>query len=757
MWQLAQTLQEREPTQAATIRELLRATVQKLLTVSAGSWLLCALFFTTGWDGSQILRLMTGLLLIGLLYALAYRLLACAYLAALTLWLLAMVLALAIGCWLLQDPRLFLLSSVFPLVAVMTIGGWAGYFVGAGVAALLWGATQGIFGIPLALDQAWLIAIVAAFNGLLAWAARSELLTVVQWSITSFDTARKHLEEAREQQLELAQSRADLIQANQELTRLSNRLKALERIAEEARQAKTEFVANVSHELRTPLNMIIGFADIIARSPQLYGGHLPGPLLTDIAAIRRNADHLSTLVNDVLDLSQVEAGRMALRRSHVALQPLLDEALAVVQGFFDARGLYLRGERLSATPDTPWPSLYCDETRIRQVIINLLGNAGRFTEEGGVILRCQLAKTEVLIGVADTGAGISPTDQQRIFEPFQQADVSTRRQHGGSGLGLTISKQFIEMHGGRMWLESTLGVGTTIYFTLPLEDADRLGATSEQGRSERNGQNILRAINPDDPMGFRLRTRPSLAPIPTLTERFVVVDPETTLPRMLERFLPDAEIEPCSDLPMALAAVQRSPAQAVVINRSPLMALPPESLRALPFGTPVITCWLPGEQEAARRLGVVEYLIKPLTREQLLAALARLGRPIKRILVVDDEEDELQLFARMLESNGEGYAILQVTNGHRALAMLRSRQPDLLLLDLIMPGMTGFQVLQEKALDPTIADIPTIVISSLDPTGDPLAGNILTVTQGTGIAQRNLVACIQAIGQILVPNSMEKQ
>ncbi len=755
MWQLAQTLQERDTTQAATIRELLRATVQKLLTVSAGSWLLCALFFTTGWDGSRILSLMTGLFLIGLLYALAYRLLARAYLAALTLWLLAMVMALAVGCWLLQDPRLLLLSSVFPLVAVMTIGGWASYLVGAGVAALLWGATQGLFGNPLAVDQAWLIAVAAGFNGLLAWAARSELLTVVQWSISSFDAARKHLDEAREQQLELAQSRADLIQANQELTRLSNRLKVLERIAEEARQAKTEFVANVSHELRTPLNMIIGFADVIALSPQLYGGRLPGPLLSDIAAIRRNAEHLATLVNDVLDLSQVEAGRMALRRTHVALPPLAQEAVAVVQGLFDARGLSLQSEFVPDPVDKPWPLLYGDETRIRQVMINLLGNAGRFTEQGGVILRCQLEKTEVIISVADSGPGIAPTDQQRIFEPFQQADVSTRRQHGGSGLGLTISKQFIEMHGGRMWLESSVGVGTTIYFTLPVENVGRLGLASVQGHGEQSGQNILRAINPDDPMGFRLRTRRSLAPIPTLTERFVVVDPETTLPRMLDRYLPDAEIEPCGDLTMALAAVQRSPAQAVVINRSPLTALSPESLRALPFGTPVITCWLPGEQEAARRLGVVEYLIKPLTRGQLLAALARLDRPIKRILVVDDEEDELQLFARMLESNGQDYTILQVTNGHRALAMLRSRQPDLLLLDLIMPGMTGFQVLEEKARDPTIAAIPVIVISSLDPTGDPLAGNMLTITQGTGIAQRNLVSCIQAIGQILAPTSAE--
>ena len=751
MWQLAQTVAGQDTTQAATIHELLRTTVRKLLTVSAVGWLLCALFFTTGWDDTQIVGLMGAILLLVLIFGLAYGLLARHYLGALGLWLVGMAVALVLGSWLLGEPALLLLSGSLPLVAVMTISGWAGVLTLAGVALLLWGATTGLISAPLPMTTALLIGVAAAFNGLLTWAVRSELLTVTQWSIHSFEEARKNLAAAREHQLELAQSRTDLLQANQELTRLSNRLKALERIAEEALQAKTEFVANVSHELRTPLNMIIGFADVIALSPQLYGGRLPGPLLTDIAAIRRNAEHLSTLVNDVLDLSQVEAGRMALRRNHVALPPLVEEALGVVKGLFDARGLYLHREIGRGPTGLPLPPVYCDETRIRQVMINLLGNAGRFTAQGGVMLRCYQEKQEIVISVADTGPGIASADQQRIFEPFQQADVSTRRQHGGSGLGLTISKQFVEMHGGRMWLESTVGVGTTIAFTLPVEQTPM--ATAVSGGA--GGQNVLRAINAADPMGFRLRTHRSRAPMPTLTERFVVVDAEATLPRLLERYLPQAQIDQCADLPTALVAVQRSPAQALVINHSPLAPLPKDVLSTLPFGTPVITCWLPGEQEAARRLGVVEYLIKPLTRDHLLAALVRLGAAIKTVLVVDDEEDELHLFARMLESNGQGYAILQVTNGHRALDMLRGRRPDVLLLDLMMPGMSGFQVLAEKAQDPAIAPIPVIVISSLDPTGDPLAGNTLTITQGTGLSQRNLIAAIQAMGQILAPAAAE--
>ena len=242
-----------------------------------------------------------------------------------------------------------------------------------------------------------------------------------------------------------------------------------------------------------------------------------------------------------------------------------------------------------------------------------------------------------------------------------------------------------------------------------------------------------------------------MAPVPDLAERFVLIDPEQTLQRVLHNYLPDVEIEVAADVAGAVEALRRSPAQALIVNISPFESLSLSALGNLPFGTPAITCWLPGEHEAARRLGVVDYLIKPLAREKLLAALDKMGREIKTVLIVDDEEDELHLFARMLESHESRYSILQVTTGQRALSMLRSRQPDVILLDLIMPGMNGFQVLQEKANDPSIANIPVIIISSRDPSGDPIVGHTLTVTQANGLSQRNLIACIHAVGEILAP------
>jgi CheY-like chemotaxis protein len=236
----------------------------------------------------------------------------------------------------------------------------------------------------------------------------------------------------------------------------------------------------------------------------------------------------------------------------------------------------------------------------------------------------------------------------------------------------------------------------------------------------------------------------------------VVVDPEQTLQRLLNRYLPDVDVEAAPDVEQAMTALNRSPAQALVLNdASPgtLYAV----LENLPFGTPAISCWLPGEHDAAKRLGVVEYLIKPLAIDKLLTALAGLRQPVRTVLIVDDEEDELHLFARMLESQANKYSILRVTSGQRALSMLRSRKPDVMLLDLTMPAMSGFQVLEEKARDASIADIPVIVISSRDPAGDPILSNTLTVTQTPGISQRALIECIYALGSILAPVSIHER
>jgi signal transduction histidine kinase/CheY-like chemotaxis protein len=745
MWLLARNIAHSKVEDAATISEGLYSTVQNLLIVSAVFFLTSALFLTSDLAGSRVPGLMTGILIVGLIFALANFLSKNNHLLGLITWMIGITLTLLIACWLTQKPSLVLLSSVLPLIAAVTIGGWASVAAESIVIVLVWGVSRIPFGAPLPLDVAALTVGAGAFSGLMGWAATRELLKVAQWSTSSYDIARKSLEEAQCRQLELAQAQEDLALANKELRRLSQRLKVLERIAEEARQATTEFVANVSHELRTPLNMIIGYADLISRSPKVYGNSkLSSSLMSDIMAILRNARHLATLVNDVLDLSQVEAGRMAISRNWASLEATTTEALSVVKGLFESKGLYLNSE---ISPGLT--AVYFDETRIRQVIINLLSNAGRFTEQGGVTLRCRVEGNDAIVSVADTGPGIAKKDQERVFEPFQQVDASIRRRYGGSGLGLTISKQFVEMHGGKMWLESELGKGTTFSFSLPIETPSPAFGLS-------GGNSVLRSIMPDDEIGYRLRTRRSQVPQITTPERYVVVDQEQTMQRLIMRYLPDANVETVLDVSAAVEALNRSPAQALILNAPRSEDVRSVAINNLPFGTPAITCWLPGEHDAAHRLGVVEYLIKPLIYEKLRATLAALGTNIKTVLIVDDEEDELHLLARHLEADERGYKIVQVTNGPRALSMLRTRHPDVMLLDLTMPGMDGFQVLGEKRRDPAIRDIPVIVISSRDPAGDPIVSNTFTVTHSGGLSQRGLIACVQALGEILAPSAAQE-
>ena len=740
MWHLAQKISQSEVDHAATMREALQSSIHNLILLSAIFCLTSTLFVSSNWDGMRILRLMLGILMVGVTFGLANHLLKYNNLLGLTFWMVGIIMTVLIGCWLMQMPELVLITSILPLIAAITIGGWAGIAAEGILIALIWVVNQSIFGGPLPINQMVLAIGMGAFNGLLGWISSREILNTAIWSMSSFDDVNKKLDEVRDQRLELLQTQEDLSLANSELARLSKRLKALEHIAEEARQATTEFVANVSHELRTPLNMIIGYADMISRSPRVYGGRLPSSLMTDIIAILRNAQHLSTLVNDVLDLSQVEAGRMAISPTLASMSQTINEAFSTVKGLFESKGLYLKAE---VVPDLPL--IYFDETRIRQVIINLLSNAGRFTEHGGVTLRCQVVNNEVEIHIADTGPGISKKDQQLVFEPFRQADASIRRRYGGSGLGLTISKQFIAMHGGKMWLESEPGEGTILSFSLPLENSAPLLANG-------TSNSWLRSIIPDDETGYRLRTRRSKAPPISTNERYVVVDQEGILQRLFTHYLPGTVVEAMPDVSSAVAALNRSPAQALILNIPITEAGRTISLKNLPFGTPAITCWLPGKYEAANRLGVVEYLIKPFTQEKLLGSLGNLGSEVKTILIVDDEEDELHLFARHLESDGHGYAIIQVTNGQRALLMLRNRRPDVMLLDLTMPGMSGFQVLEEKQRDNTIRDIPVIIVSSRDPAGDPIINDTLIVTQSGGLSQRNLIACIQALGDILAPS-----
>lgn len=718
--------------------ELLQSTLRCMILTTGGVYLVWYLVATVAWPHTIGWTVWLIGLVVALTSTISLRILPRQLLAAYAVWQAGLAAATTLALYRFQRPELGFFYMLFPLMAVLTVGWPAGLFVEGLVIGLVWWLSHSPAMPPLTTTYSLGVVGGGVLTGVLGWAATRSLLTATQWSLCSYEKARQKMEQAREQQMELKQVQEDLAQANRELARLSDRLKAMRETAEEARRAKEEFVANVSHELRTPLNIIIGFSEMITQSPQVYGSSLPPALLADIAAIQRNGRHLAKLVDDVLDLSQVDAGRMALTKERVYLQEIIDAAVMAVRALFDSKGLYLETEVAADLPP-----IFCDSTRIRQVVINLLSNAGRFTDRGGVRIRAWSEKNNIVISVADTGPGIALEDQMKIFEPFQQVDSSIRRRHGGSGLGLSISKRFVEMHEGKMWLESERGVGTTFYFSLPLPTPLPAALASDE---------IRRWFSPYHQ--YEARARRSKAPAPIVPPRFVLLEKGETLLKLFSRYMGDIECISVQEIEEALGELRRSPAQALVVNAPSFeeTAGPMDQLTNLPYGTPVVTCWVPGEDEAARRLGVVRYLVKPITRETLLSALVDLGEGVKSVLLVDDEEEVLQLFARILSSAECRYRILRTKSGQRALSLLRERRPDVVLLDLIMPGMDGFQVLQEKSQDSSIRDIPVLVISARDPRGEPIVSDRLTVTRGGGLSVRDLLTCIQTVSEILAPS-----
>jgi signal transduction histidine kinase/CheY-like chemotaxis protein len=586
----------------------------------------------------------------------------------------------------------------------------------------------------LALDSTTLFITVLGMWGVLGliWLTRRPFSTAMEWYYFSYKRNHDLLERARDVQLQLRQTLEDLGEANRQLTRLNDVAQGLRRAAEESRRAKEEFVANVSHELRTPLNMILGFSEMIARSPDIYGSEIPSSLLADLDVIHRNSQHLSSLIDDVLDLSQVDADQIALTREWTPFQEIVDAALVAVRPLFDSKGLYLREE----IPEDL--VVFCDQTRIRQVLLNLLSNAGRFTEQGGVHLRAWQEEGTLIVSVTDTGPGIAAQDLGRLFQPFQQIDGSIRRRYGGTGLGLCISKRFIELHEGRIWVESEENVGTTFSFQIPVAPP-----------SPENEAHYAHSLAPG--WEYVQRTRPSKAPEPVISSRLVVLESGKVLRRLLSRYTDGIEIAPVASLQQAIHALGSEPARALLINDVSIG----DALRRLdehvelPYGTPAIVCSVPGIHEAAGGLGVSDYLVKPISRETLLATLDRLGLKGKTVLIVDDQLEALQLFRRMLISEGCGYRILRATNGQQGMRILREQGADAVLLDLVMPRMDGFRFLAEKSQDPAVRDIPVVVISACDPAGQPVVSNALAVTRRGGLSVPQLLSCIDTLSTTL--------
>ncbi|MCE9647585.1 MAG: PAS domain-containing protein [Chloroflexi bacterium] len=450
---------------------------------------------------------------------------------------------------------------------------------------------------------------------------------------------------------------------------------------------KSQFLANMSHELRTPLNSIIGFSRVILKG-------IDGPVSElqqqDLTAIYNSGQHLLGLINDVLDLSKIEAGKMELAFDEVNMVDITNSVISTMSGLIKDRPVELKK---LIEPDLP--TVRADAIRIRQVMINLISNASKFTDEGDIVVEVGLkpgptGRNEVQVSVTDTGAGISEQDQAKLFQAFSQVDDSPTRKTGGTGLGLSICQHLVNMHGGRIWVESTVGKGSTFYFTIPLFRMDSETTTLPASNK------VILSID-DDPQVIGLYER-------YLHPQGYQVIPLTDPSRAIERA---RQLKPFA---ITLDIMMPGVDGWTVLDG---LKGDPETRNI-----PVIVCSIIEDLEKGFNLGAADYLVKPILEDDLVNSLDRLNTDgsIREVLVIDDNRDDLRLMGKILNDDGRYKAIL-VEGGKNGWDYITTGSPPhAIIMDLFMPEMDGFQILENLQASEKFRDIPVIVLSGMDVT-----------------------------------------
>ena len=507
--------------------------------------------------------------------------------------------------------------------------------------------------------------------------AVNEMLDQIQQRDAALLLAHDELEhrvQERTTQLELANKELEL--KNREVER--------------ATKLKSQFLASMSHELRTPLNAIIGFSDLLA-------AHTAGSL-TDkqgrfIGHVRNGAHHLLQLINDILDLSKIEAGQLELRCEDFRADEALPEVLSMIRPL--AMGKNIQVE-LSVTENL---SIFADRVRFKQILYNLLSNAVKFTGKGGrVEIDCQPCGNLVSISVKDSGVGIRPEDHAAVFEEFRQLKAGAEATHEGTGLGLAITKRLVERQGGTISLESAVGQGSRFTFTL------------------RPGSNLAGIVTPVQIASSANSVLKGGSSKPLV----LIVDDELSARELLASYLSsEYRIAMAQSGAEAMEKIRQLRPDAVTLDVlmekgdgfETLVALRKEAETAT---IPVIILSIVDQKNVGFALGATDYLIKPILKSELLATMHKHLAPRAEddsvVLLVDDDPKTLELLEDTLGS--AGYETQSVRSGARALEVLSSKIVSAVLLDLLMPGMDGFQVIAHIRQQPTLRELPIFVMTA---------------------------------------------
>jgi CheY-like chemotaxis protein/two-component sensor histidine kinase len=443
----------------------------------------------------------------------------------------------------------------------------------------------------------------------------------------------------------------------------------------------------MSHELRTPLNSVIGFSRVILKG---IDGPINETQEQDITAIYNSGMHLLNMINEILDLSKIEAGKMELQLDDVNVTDVINSAITTAAGLVKDRPI----ELIQKVPAN-LPTIRADEIRLSQVLINLISNAVKFTDKGSIIVEATLQtnsqnKPEILVTVKDTGIGIAPQDQIKLFQRFSQVDDSPTRKTGGTGLGLSISRSLIEMHGGKIGLlSSEVGVGSIFYFTIPAPESSQTMNLDHLI----NGENIILSIDDD-------------SQIISLYERFLkphgyevvaLTDPTLAVERAREirPFAITLDIMmPGKDGWQVLQELKKH-----------------EDTRDIP----VMICSILQEENKGFNLGASDYLVKPFLQDDLTCAIQRLNKngEIHEVLIINDDHSDLEALKKMVEETGN-FLVVLADGGMAAIQLLKDFTPDIIILDLFMPEVNGFDVMEKIKVEPRLNRIPLIVLTGTE-------------------------------------------
>ena len=512
--------------------------------------------------------------------------------------------------------------------------------------------------------------------------AFNEMLSQIQQSERALRKAHDGLEQR------VLERTAELEAAKKEVEEFSRSILLAKEEVERGSKFKDQFLSTMSHELRTPLNAVLGFSDLLA--DERYGP-LNERQQRYVSHIHTGGKHLLSLISDILDLSKIEAGRMELAIESLRVTTTLGEVISVMQPLAERKS-----QVLTKVAD-PALSIRADSTRFRQVLLNLVGNAIKFTPNGGHIeLSAILVQDKVRVEVRDNGPGIPPEEQQRIFEAFYRLR-ETGKKTEGTGLGLAITHRLVELHGGELSLESKVGEGSCFYFSLPA------------------------AATISEATAAKAATVPKSVHLP----RVLVIEDDRAAAQLIQSQLTSAgyEVMVCLESQNALeTAVQFHPG-AITLD----IVMKPKNgweilsqLKRDPRTAqiPLIVVSIVDQPGMGALLGADEYLVKPVEKKILLAALERRinSRPAsahaRPILVVEDDAATREFIAEMLVARG--YTVATAADGAQARAQVAANLPELVILDLVLPGVSGFELLGEWRASPRTADLPVFVLTSKD-------------------------------------------